>query len=303
MLPILNATGKKFKLAFCPERTLEGSALIEIEALPQIVGGISEESTQQAAKFFSSYSTKVVEVSNAETAELIKLTDNMQRDVTFAIANEVAFASVKYGIRAREVIQRGKEGYHRTNLAASGPVGGPCLEKDSWIFAKSFEANQEQYSLAIAARKRNLNVITEGFSIIQQFVQDQKFVTPKFAILGLAFKGTPETDDARGSSTLQLIKYIRQKFQSSRVDVWDPLIEKFDWNDEAINLKNDLYETCLNANVIVLMNSHAALSQIEFDRLISKSLGPILIYDFWDRFEKSNFQSSVTYKAWGFHHE
>jgi UDP-N-acetyl-D-mannosaminuronic acid dehydrogenase len=303
VLPMLNRTGKIFKLAFCPERTLEGSALSEIEELPQIVGGISSESTRYAAKFFSSYSSKVVEVSNAETAELIKLTDNMQRDVTFAIANEVAFASIKHGIRAREVIQRGKEGYKRTNLAASGPVGGPCLEKDSWIFAKSFELNQEQNSLAIAARKRNLDVIAGGFSVIQQFVQDQKSVTPKFAILGLAFKGAPETDDTRGSSTLQLIERLRKEFVNSPIDVWDPLVQKFEWNDKHVNLKKDLAKTCLDANVIVLMNSHPALTQIEFDRVISKSVGPILIYDFWDRFEKSNFHPLVTYQAWGFHHE
>jgi UDP-N-acetyl-D-mannosaminuronate dehydrogenase len=146
-------------------------------------------------------------------------------------------------------------------------------------------------------------VITEGFSLIRQFVQDQKLVTPKFAILGLAFKGTPETDDARGSSTLELIKYLRQEFVNSPIDVWDPLIQTFEWADKAVNLKKDLSEACLHANVIVLMNNHAKFTQIEFDRLTSKSAGRILVYDFWDRFEKSIFASSVTYQAWGFHHD
>jgi UDP-N-acetyl-D-mannosaminuronic acid dehydrogenase len=42
-----------FELAFCPERTLEGDALNELQSLPQIIGADSEQSAERAIKFFS----------------------------------------------------------------------------------------------------------------------------------------------------------------------------------------------------------------------------------------------------------
>ena len=59
----------------------------------------------------------------------------MQRDVSFAYSNEIAIACDTIGINAAEVIEQ-KAGISRTNLPLPGPVGGPCLEKDSYILAE-----------------------------------------------------------------------------------------------------------------------------------------------------------------------
>ena len=123
--PILELSGKSFDLAFCPERTLEGAALTELGSLPQIVGASSHEARLRASNFFQHVTPNVVNVSNIETAEMIKLVDNMQRDVFFAVSNEVAHLCNSQPIRASEVISAGKLGYTRTNLATPGPVGGP----------------------------------------------------------------------------------------------------------------------------------------------------------------------------------
>ena len=81
-------------------------------------------------------------VSSLETAELIKLVDNSQRDVYFSYANEIAKIYDELKISATEVINTGKYKY-RTNLALPGPVGGPCLIKDSYILNES-QLNKKQ---------------------------------------------------------------------------------------------------------------------------------------------------------------
>ena len=48
--PILKEAGVDFDLAFCPERTLEGKALIELRQLPQIVGGIEKSAAIRALR-------------------------------------------------------------------------------------------------------------------------------------------------------------------------------------------------------------------------------------------------------------
>ena len=44
--------GKDFKISFCPERTVEGNALRELEVIPQIIGGYDNKSFIQSKNLF-----------------------------------------------------------------------------------------------------------------------------------------------------------------------------------------------------------------------------------------------------------
>lgn len=105
--PVLDRTGHPYALAFCPERTLEGRALQELRSLPQVVGGIDANSTFRASQMFSFLTPSVVRVNDPETAELVKLVNNTQRDYLFAFANEVAAVCDQLGLDAAEVIASG----------------------------------------------------------------------------------------------------------------------------------------------------------------------------------------------------
>jgi UDP-N-acetyl-D-mannosaminuronic acid dehydrogenase len=148
--PILQASGKKFEIAMCPERTLEGNALAELRQLPQIVGADTAETRDRAGRLFSHLTNQVLGVSSLETAEIVKLADNTYRDVWFGFANEVARLCDAVGVSANEVISTGKLGYPRTNIAQPGLVGGPCLEKDPHILRQS----ARDYGLSWRSRPR-----------------------------------------------------------------------------------------------------------------------------------------------------
>ena len=90
VVPILGKSGKDIDVAFCPERTLEGAALNELGPLPQIVGVGIQRSRMRAATFFQQVTPRVVNVSPIETAEMIKLGDNMTRYGFLPVSNEVA---------------------------------------------------------------------------------------------------------------------------------------------------------------------------------------------------------------------
>ena len=123
--------------------------------MPQIVGGHDRDSRIRAAQVFQFLTPTVVQVSSLETAELIKLIDNAQRDVHFGLSNEVARIADAIGVSAVEVIRAGKLGYARTNLAMPGPVGGPCLEKDSYILANGLKGFEIAPEIIMAARRTN----------------------------------------------------------------------------------------------------------------------------------------------------
>ena len=153
--PILAASGKKFDIAMCPERTLEGKALQELRELPQIVGADDQAVADRAAAVFRRLTSSIVLVSGIETAEIAKLVSNTFRDVQFAFANEVARVCDAFGVSAHEVISAGKIGYNRTNIPLPGLVGGPCLEKDPHILMES--ARTRGISLEITKAGRLVN--------------------------------------------------------------------------------------------------------------------------------------------------
>ena len=58
--PILESYGKSFRLAVCPERTLEGKALEELRFLPQIIGGFDDIAKERATKIFDKITEKLL---------------------------------------------------------------------------------------------------------------------------------------------------------------------------------------------------------------------------------------------------
>jgi UDP-N-acetyl-D-mannosaminuronic acid dehydrogenase len=300
--PILNSTNIEFGLAYCPERTLEGAALKELGYLPQIIGANNRDVANKLLSFFSQLTDSVVVVSNTRTAEVIKLTDNMQRDAIFAVSNHVAEVCNVNGVRAKEVIQSGNMGYSRNNLFNPGPVGGPCLEKDSYIFSESLPIQMRQSSLALISRKVNENVISNAINFIFAQIGSNQIINEMvITVLGLAFKGNPETDDLRGSPSVELIKQLEQKSSLIRIRTWDPLIKVVDI--KGIEHYENIDDSILNSHVVILMNSHSSLSALDLHNMSKKLAENAVIYDFWDRYDPlQKLDNSVKYFAWGYHH-
>ena len=94
--------------------------------------------------FFEEVSSEVRCVSTTETVELVKLTSNVYRDVIFGFSNEISLISHKQNIDVKEVIDACNYKYPRCNIYSSGPVGGPCLSKDSYILLLIQSTNHKQ---------------------------------------------------------------------------------------------------------------------------------------------------------------
>jgi len=155
VLPEILRHTQRFGLAFCPERTIEGKAIPEMRSLPQVVGGLDEESAERAESLFRLITPKIVRVSSLEAAEMIKLINNTYRDLTFAFANEVALIAERMGLSAPEMIHAANVDYPRSNVAQPGFVGGPCLEKDALILIDSLRKIDFKPRVIEEARKIN----------------------------------------------------------------------------------------------------------------------------------------------------
>jgi UDP-N-acetyl-D-mannosaminuronic acid dehydrogenase len=74
------------RVAFCPERILQGKGIEEIYKLPQIVAAENDKAFDAASGIFSKISPKIIRLKSRE-AELVKLITNTWRYLEFAAAN------------------------------------------------------------------------------------------------------------------------------------------------------------------------------------------------------------------------
>lgn len=282
--PILAATGRRFDLAFCPERTVEGQALAELRQLPQIIGGAGPSATVRAAQFFQFLTPAVVRVSDVETAELVKLVDNVHRDVLFGFANEVAAICDAVGVSAREVIASGRYGYPRTDLAQPGPVGGPCLSKDPHILVQSLVAWGITPIITAAARQTNEELPRRVVTHLRRLADDCPGFPddPVISLLGLAFKGRPATDDLRGTVAAPVLAALRAAFPRARFRGYDPVVDREDVAAFGLEPAPGLTAAFEGANLVLVLNNHPAFAEMPLGSLAARLAAPGVVYDCWN---------------------
>jgi UDP-N-acetyl-D-mannosaminuronic acid dehydrogenase len=211
VLPELAARWRRVRLAFCPERTIQGQALRELAELPQVVGGLDDESAEAAATLFGRVTPRLVRVSSLEAAEAVKLINNCHTDLIYSYGNEVALLAERVGLDPLELIRAANLDYPRPDLARPGFVGGGCLSKDPYILMDS--AGAAGYEPWLIGRARALNEYLPGH-VARHFLRlltetRGDLAGARVALLGLAYKGWPPTDDLRGAPVLPMLDVLR----------------------------------------------------------------------------------------------
>ncbi|MEO1488372.1 MAG: nucleotide sugar dehydrogenase [Pseudomonadota bacterium] len=281
--PVLEASGKRFHLSMCPERTLEGAALKELAQLPQIVSGDSVEAADRADALFRNLTRATVRVSDLETAEMIKLIDNTSRDVRFAFANEVARACDAIGIDGGEVIRAGKFEYPRTDVALPGLVGGPCLEKDPHILMASLAEFDTSLEITAASRLVNERQPSETVQAIVDRLAQRGEAPYRVAVAGIAFKGRPETDDLRGSMSLKVIDCLMNRPEISEVVLYDGVVSRADLEGLRleVRIEDDVLKASAGCHVLVIGNNHPEYANLDLDACVDGMAEGGFVYDYW----------------------
>ena len=189
-------------MAYCPERVLPGNVIHELVHNDRVIGGMDEESTEAAKRFYGRFVEGKLHPTNSRTAEMCKLTENASRDVQIAFANELSLICDAAGIDVWELISLANR-HPRVNILRPGcGVGGHCIAVDPYFITSAF---QEQSRLIATAREVN-NYKAEWCAekiknAILRFRIEQGRA-PVVALMGLAFK--PDIDDLRESPSRQI---------------------------------------------------------------------------------------------------
>lgn len=276
--------GIDFHLAFAPERTAEGRAIKELRTLPQIIGGFNDDSVRSTEAIFRDITPTIVKVDSLEAAEMTKLINNSFRDYVFAFSNQVAKVAYNFNIDVFKVIKAANEGYIRDPVPLPSPgVGGPCLTKDSHIFASV--AGNYPISTEIFGNSRKINESMHPFiyNNIGNAIKVAKKNIDNCNLLfcGLAFKGYPETGDLRNSTSIEIANLFKGKVKN--MYGYDPVASPNDI--EKYGLKSyDIQKGFKNIDIVLFLNNHKSFEKINvFDMVSFMNENPI-IFDGWDTF-------------------
>jgi nucleotide sugar dehydrogenase len=233
--------GIDFSVIFAPERTVEGNALREIRDLPQIVSGLTSNCLEKGLSFFEKFGILTVPTNSLSMAELIKISSNAYRDYMFAFANYLALVAREHSLDVNAAIKAANFGYPRNNIPTPSPgVGGPCLTKDPYLL---WAPNLEIESPVKVARELNVQMPSHLLEFLSQNISD--FASKIVCVVGIAFKGVPETNDIRNSPGVELINLLQRDGISTTA--WDSIADI-----QLLNIKEDTS----SPEVFILANNH-----------------------------------------------
>lgn len=258
---ILDFSSLDLLVAYCPERVLPGQILYELKSNDRVIGGINPDSARSAHSIYSTFCTANLYLTDAKTAEFVKLVENSFRDVNIAFANEISILSDFYNVNVKEVIDLSNN-HPRVNILNPGcGVGGHCIAVDPWFIASTAPDISPLIQTARAVNNSKPDfVISKIQDAITRIALTK--TSPIVSCMGISYK--PNVDDCRESAALYIAKKIVGMYSNALV--CEPNIDK------SIDVDLSSIEDCIkNSDLIVFLVGHR-----EFESLVLPSTTEIL---------------------------
>ncbi len=214
MLPILERGGLKsgadFFLAYSPEREDPGNTQYSTTKIPKVVGGDGAAAQALVDALYAQFVAGTVPVSSPETAEAVKLTENIFRAVNIALVNELKMVYDAMGIDVWEVIRAAATKPFGFMPFYPGPgLGGHCIPIDP--FYLTWKAREYEISTRFIELAGEINTAMPRYVVdrLQAALNERAGKGLKGArvlILGVAYK--KNVDDIRESPTLKIMELL-----------------------------------------------------------------------------------------------
>jgi UDP-N-acetyl-D-mannosaminuronic acid dehydrogenase len=254
--PILEKSGlqagRDFFLAYSPERVLPGQILRELVENARVIGGVDRASAEAGRDLYAYFVRGEIYLTNATTAEMVKLMENTYRDVNIAIANEFSRLADKFGVDVWEAIELANR-HPRVKILRPGPgVGGHCISVDPWFLV---EAAPEIANVILASRHLNDSQPRFVLELVRRAAGG--LAGKKVAALGLAYK--PDVDDLRESPAIAVCRLL----QGAGADVraYEPF--KPDYDQDGLRSTATLGESVRDADVLLLLVGHTQFKELD----------------------------------------
>ncbi len=204
--------GENYFLAYSPEREDPGNADFRTQTIPKVIGGITENCLTVAKSLYGQVIDQLVPVSSTDTAELVKLLENIYRSVNIALVNELKLLCDRMDIDIWEVIDAASTKPFGFTPFYPGPgLGGHCIPIDPFYLA--WKAREHGFATRFIELAGEVNTAVPRFVVekITSGLNDhsKSIRGAKILILGVAYK--KDIDDTRESPAMEIMQLLDDK--------------------------------------------------------------------------------------------
>ena len=278
MVSIISKSGRlkieeNFFIGVCPENANPGEILHDFTNLPRLIAGINNDVTKIIKMIYNFvFPVELVEMPNCKTANAVKLTTNVFRDINIAFVSELSLMFEKLGIDTIKVLEAAKKKYNfQVHYPGSG-VGGPCLPINSYQLLNTARRTGTKLSIIESGRKINekmpdhtVELTSNAFKECNKSIQNSEIL-----ILGVSYK--PNVKDIQ----LSPAEHIIEKFQNlgANVHIYDPNFSSTEVF--GIKVEDNLDDVLSKMDAAVIVTGHDDFKKIEISSF-AKMKTPILI--------------------------
>jgi len=264
---------KNFFIGVCPENANPGEILHDFTNLPRLVGSINSNITKIIKSIYNFvFSVELVEMPNCKTANAVKLTTNVFRDINIAFVSELSLMFEKLGIDTNKVLEAAKKKYNFQIHYPGAGVGGPCLPINSYQLLNTAKRIGSTLSIIESGRKINekmpdhvIELTSDAFKECKKSIENSDIL-----ILGVSYK--PNVKDIQLSPAEHVIKKLQNL--GVNIHIYDPYFPST--NVFGITSENNIEDIISKVDAAIIVTGHDEFKELQVE-MFTKMKHPIVI--------------------------
>ena len=280
MISLISKSGrleieKSFFIGVCPENANPGEILHDFTNLPRLVGGINLNITKIIKSIYNFvFSVELVEMPDCKTANVVKLTTNVFRDINIAFISELSLMFEKLGIDTNKVLEAAKKKYNFQVHYPGAGVGGPCLPINSYQLLNTARRTGVKLGIIEHGRKINEKMPDHVIDLISDAFRQSNISLDGSDILIFGVSYKPNVKDIQLTPAEHIIEKLKNL--GANVHIYDPYFTstKIFGIDTLTTIPDENILKTMNAAVIV--TGHDSFKSFKISNF-SLMKNPILI--------------------------
>jgi len=265
-----------FCVGYSPERINPGDKTHRLPDIVKITAGSTPEAADLIDQVYASVVTAgTYRASSIRVAEAAKVIENIQRDVSIALVNELAMLFKELGLETREVLEAAGTKWNFQPFRP-GLVGGHCIGVDPYYLTHKAEEIGFHPQMILAGRRINDGMAAYVANDVIKTMLRRKQSIDRARVLVMGFTFKENVPDTRNTKVADLVRSLRDFV--SEVVIYDPLADAALAEQEyGLALSNELPQGPFDA--VILAVKHDEIAKLG-EKGIKALLAPGgLIYD------------------------